>query len=149
MAVLLAAASVLATAGVYSVALIPLLLSGAVALSPGRAVAYGALGIFLAVTVVRSVLVARLAPHEQAFVRFWVHAPFFTFLVASVLGALPILLTVSVGPGLGWSPGTVSWVVRAVGLTVLVLSAPLVRALWHRHRASLQSPPAGPGTRAA
>jgi hypothetical protein len=149
LAVVLAVASVIAIAGVYSLALVPLLLSGVVALSASRAVAYIAVGILLAVTIVRSVLVVRLAPHEQAFVRFWVHAPFFTLIVASVLGALPILLAVSAGPGLGWSPGTVAWVVRAVGLTVLVLSTLFVRVLWHRHQASLESPPAGPGTRAA
>ena len=149
LAVVLAVASVVATAGVYSLALVPLLLSGAVTLASSRPVAYGALAIFLGVTIVRSVLVHRLPLKEQAFLRFWVHAPFFTLLVASVLGALPILLALSAGPGLGWSPGTVSWVVRAVGLAVLVLAALFVRALWLRQQASLESSPAGPGARAA
>jgi hypothetical protein len=149
LAVTLAVASVAATAALYSLALVPLLLSGVVAFTPGRPVAYAVFGIFLGITVVRGVLLHRLPPHEQAFLRFWVHAPFFTFLVASVLGSLPILLALSAGSALGWSPGTMSWVVRAIGLTVALIAALLVRALWHRHQASLESSPAGSGARAA
>jgi hypothetical protein len=149
LAVILAVASVVATAGVYSLALVPLLLSGAVAVTPSRPVAYLTLAIFLTITIVRSVLVHRLPPTEQAFLRFWVHAPFFTLLVASVLGSLPILLALSAGPAFGWSAGIISWVVRAIGLTVLVLAALFVRGLWLRQQASLEARPAAPGPRAA
>jgi hypothetical protein len=149
LAVALAVASVVATAALYSLALVPLLLSGVVAVTPSRPVVYAVFSIFLGITVVRGVLVHRLPPNEQAYLRFWVHAPFFTFLVASVLGSLPILLALSAGPALGWSPGTMLWVVRAIGLTVAVLAALLVRALWHCHQASLESSPPGPGARAA
>jgi hypothetical protein len=133
MAIILAAVSVLATVALYSFALVPLLLLGVVAVTPSRPVFHGALGVFLAIAVVRIALVHRLAPHEQAFLRFWVHAPFFIFLVACTLGSVPILIAVSAGQSLGWSPGIVSWVVRVIGLGVLVSSSLFVHAPWRRH----------------
>jgi len=148
-AVVLAVASVVATVGVYSLGLVPLLFSGALAITTSRPVVFGILAVFFGITVVRTVLVHRLAPHEQAFVRFWVHAPFFTFLIACTVGSLLILLALSTGPRLGWSPSTVSWVVRAIGLIVLVLSALFMQTLSRRHQASAQNPPPSAGARAA
>jgi hypothetical protein len=148
-AVVLAAASVSATMGVYSLALIPLLFTGKVTITSNLPFVLGVLVVFLGVTLARVTIEHRLTPHEQAFLLFWVHAPYFTFLVACTLGALPLLLAFSAGPALGWSASTLSWVVRAIGLVVLVLSGLFVLVLWHRHQASLQSPPPGAGTRAA
>jgi len=142
-AVALAALSILAIAGVYSLALIPLFVPSLSPIVFSTPVLYSALGAFLAVTLARTVLMHRLAPDEQAFLGFWVHTPYFTLLIAVTLGSLPALLVVIAGPSLGWSPDTVVVVLRGIAAWVLVSSVLLVRVLWHRHRASLRERPGG------
>lgn len=135
-AVALAALSILAILGVYSLGLVPLLfpsLSPVVLRTP---VLFSALGALLAVTLTRSVLMHRLAPDEQAIVRFCVHAPYFALLIASTLGALPALFAITLGPRLGWSPATVAIVLRVTAAAAIVLSVGMVRVLWQRQRAS-------------
>ena len=113
-------------------ALVPLFFPSLSPVVFGTPVLYGALGAFLAVTVARNVLMHRLAPDEQAFLRFWVHAPYFTLLIASTLGALPVLFAITVGPRLGWSPDTLAFVLRGTAAAVIVLSVLMVRVLWQR-----------------
>jgi hypothetical protein len=148
-AVVLATSSLLATGSLYLLLLVPLLVTGRVANAATFPLVLGALAAILAVTLARIALVHRLAPHEQAFLRFWVHAPYFTFLFACTLAAVPMLLAFAAGPALGWSPSTLGWVLRAIALVVLVLSVLFLLVLWRRHQASLQASGPSAGARAA
>ena len=128
-AALLAAFSAVAPAALLGAALLSVLLlpSG---LSP-RAPIYLALALLAGVGVARGVLLRRLTTAEQAAVRFWSFAPTLALLIASVLGALPVVVLDALRI-------RISTAVLSALASALALAAGLVVwALWLRLRDSL------------
>jgi hypothetical protein len=126
---LLAAISAAAPAALLAVALAPVLFprSG----PPSRAPIYIAVGAFMTVSAARAFLLHRLTPADRSVIRFWGFAPTLTLLVASALGALPVLALGALDVHVGRAA------IVALGVSLAVASSLVVWALWRRLRASL------------
>ena len=112
--------------------------------SPGAASVYGLVGAWLVCAFARAVFSSRFTALERGVVEFWAHTLLFILMVATVLGALPLLLLPALAAFLGWHLFNSALYLKAMALVVLLLAALLVWAVWRRHWASLVSSPEGP-----
>jgi Tfp pilus assembly protein PilO len=102
---------------------------------------------WVATAVARGVLAQRFTPAEGVVVHFWARTPLLTLVVATALGALPLLIVNLLASSLGWSPTSTQVAVRAVILLVAVFAVLTMWWFWVQVRDSL--PDSGNGAGAA
>ena len=92
---------------------------------------------WVATAIARGVVDQRLNSAEQVVVRFWGLTPLVTLVMATALGAAPLLLLNLLASSLGWSPESTQVATRAVILVVAACALLAVWSFWVRARTSL------------
>jgi hypothetical protein len=112
------------------------------AAEPHRPLLVALLAGVIGLTFARSAVVRGLSETELAVVQYWSITPLLIFLVAGVIGSLPVLILDQLADWLHWSEAALRNLV-AFTLTGSLLSAGIVIwASWRQFRASLPSGPA-------
>jgi len=141
----LAGLSTALPAAFLAIVLLPLVVPAAtLPWAVGKALLAG----WVATAIARGVLAHRLNPAEQIVIRFWALTPQITLVMATALGALPLLIVNSLASSFGWSSTSAQVGVRGVVLVVAAFAGLAVWSFWIRIRASLPDVGA-PGARAA
>jgi hypothetical protein len=105
--------------------------------SPGAVLIYPLLGGWLLCVLARAIFDRRFTPLERSVVGFWSRTLLFILVVATALGALPLLVVPALGQSFGWPLLNSALYIRSVTLAVLLFTGLLVWAVWRRHWASL------------